>query len=48
MKLLARARILDISDPLNPSRIEAVSNPGFAYWHSAPFNNDGTKVILID
>jgi uncharacterized protein (DUF305 family) len=40
--------ILDISDPLNPTRIDAVSDDGFAYWHSATFNNDGTKVLFTD
>jgi len=40
--------LLDISDPMKPKRIDAVSDPGFAYWHSATFNNDGTKVIFTD
>ena len=40
--------IFDISDPLNPTRIDAVTDPGFAYWHSATFNNDGTKVLFTD
>jgi uncharacterized protein (DUF305 family) len=40
--------IFDISDPLSPKRIDAVTDPGFAYWHSATFNNDGTKVIFTD
>jgi hypothetical protein len=40
--------ILDISDPLNPERIDDVTDPGFAYWHSATFNNDGTKVLFTD
>ncbi|MDA8020482.1 MAG: DUF305 domain-containing protein [Thermoanaerobaculia bacterium] len=40
--------IFDISDPLKPQRIDAVVDPGFAYWHSATFNNDGTKVIFTD
>ena len=40
--------ILDISDPLNPKRIDDVSDEGFAYWHSATFNNDGTKVLFTD
>ncbi|MCP9222905.1 DUF305 domain-containing protein [Erythrobacter sp. LQ02-29] len=40
--------LLDISDPMKPRRIAAVSDPGFAYWHSATFNNDGTKVIFTD
>ncbi len=40
--------LLDISDPMNPKRIDAVFDKGFAYWHSATFNNDGTKVIFTD
>ena len=40
--------LLDISDPTNPVRIDDVVDPGFAYWHSATFNNDGTKVIFTD
>ena len=40
--------LLDISDPMNPKRIDAVSDEGFAYWHSATFNNDGTKVVFTD
>src|SRR5690606_22610965 len=34
--------IFDISDPLHPRRIDVVIDEGFAYWHSATFNNDGT------
>jgi len=40
--------LFDISDPLHPTRIDAVVDKGFAYWHSATFNNDGTKVIFTD
>jgi uncharacterized protein (DUF305 family) len=40
--------LMDISDPLNPKRIDAVFDKGFAYWHSATFNNDGTKVVFTD
>ena len=40
--------IFDISDPLNPKRMDAVTDKGFAYWHSATFNNDGTKVLFTD
>ena len=40
--------IFDISDPLEPKRIDAVVDEGFAYWHSATFNNDGTKVLFTD
>ena len=40
--------LLDITDPVNPKRLDAVIDPGFAYWHSATFNNDGSKVIFTD
>ena len=40
--------IFDIADPRRPKRIDVVSDPGFAYWHSATFNNDGTKVLFTD
>ena len=40
--------LLDITDPVNPVRIDEVADPNFAYWHSATFNNDGTKVIFTD
>ena len=40
--------LLDISDPMNPVRLDEVVDPSFAYWHSATFNNDGTKVIFTD
>lgn len=40
--------IFDITDPRHPKRIDAVTDTGFAYWHSATFNNDGTKVLFTD
>ena len=40
--------LFDISDPANPVRIEEVTDPNFAAWHSATFNNDGSKVIFTD
>lgn len=40
--------LFDISDPFNPTRIDVVTDTGFAYWHSATFNNDGTKVVFTD
>jgi hypothetical protein len=40
--------LMDISDPQNPKRLDAVVDKGFAYWHSATFNNDGTKVVFTD
>ena len=40
--------LFDITDPVNPVRIAEVTDQNFAYWHSATFNNDGTKVIFTD
>jgi hypothetical protein len=40
--------LLDISDPANPKRIAAVADSNFSYWHSATFNNDGTKLLFSD
>src|SRR6185503_16684659 len=40
--------LLDISDPVHPERLDAVADPNFAFWHSATFNNGGTKVIFTD
>ena len=40
--------LFDISDPYNPKRLDVVSDKGFAYWHSATFNNDGSKVLFTD
>jgi hypothetical protein len=40
--------LLDIRDPAHPRRIGAVSDPNFSFWHSASFNNDGTKVLFTD
>lgn len=40
--------LLDIRDPINPTRITAVADSNFSYWHSATFNNDGTKILFSD
>jgi hypothetical protein len=40
--------LLDIKDPKNPVRLDQAVDRNFAYWHSATFNNDGTKVIFTD
>jgi hypothetical protein len=40
--------LLNISDPVHPVRLDAVSDPNYAFWHSASFNNDGTKVVFTD
>ncbi|MGH7645098.1 MAG: LVIVD repeat-containing protein [Gemmatimonadales bacterium] len=40
--------LLDIRDVVNPRRIDAVADSNFAYWHSATFNNDGTRILFTD
>ena len=40
--------LLDISDPVKPVRLDSAVDKNFAYWHSATFNNDGTKVLFTD
>jgi hypothetical protein len=40
--------LLDIHDVANPKRIGAVADSNFSYWHSATFNNDGTKLLFSD
>ncbi len=40
--------LMDISNPEQPTRLDHVADKNFAYWHSATFNNEGTKVIFTD
>jgi hypothetical protein len=40
--------LLDIRDAAHPKRLAAVSDSNFSYWHSATFNNDGTKLLFSD
>ena len=40
--------LVDIKDPAHPVRLDAVSDSNFSYWHSATFNNDGTKLLFSD
>ena len=40
--------LLDISDPTNPVRIDQVADSNFSYWHSATFDNDGSKILFSD
>jgi hypothetical protein len=40
--------LIDISDPANPERIDAVADPIYAYWHGATFSNDGKTVVFTD
>ena len=40
--------LIDISDPAHPTRIDAVADPLYAYWHGATFSNDGKTVMFTD
>src|SRR5258705_13431924 len=40
--------LLDISDPSHPVRLSAAADSNFSYWHSATFNNDGSKILFSD
>jgi hypothetical protein len=40
--------LIDIRDPENPRRIDAVADPNYAYWHGATFTNDGKHVVFTD
>ncbi len=40
--------LLNIRDPLHPVRLQAVADSNFAFWHSATFSNDGSKLIFTD
>ena len=40
--------LIDIHDPANPRRVTSAADSNFSFWHSATFNNDGTKVLFTD
>ncbi|WP_336923496.1 LVIVD repeat-containing protein [Aquipuribacter sp. SD81] len=40
--------LLDITDAANPVRVADATDENFAYWHSATFNDAGTKVVFTD
>lgn len=40
--------LLDIKDPAHPVRVDAVADSNFAFWHSATFSNDASKLIYTD
>jgi len=40
--------LMDIRDPAHPRVIDSVTDPNFAFWHSATFNQAGTKVVFTD
>jgi len=40
--------LLDTSNVTKPKRLDDVADAAFAFWHSATFNNDGTKLLFSD
>jgi LVIVD repeat len=40
--------LLDIHDAAHPFRIDMAADSNMSFWHSATFNNDGTKVLFSD
>ncbi|MER5623744.1 hypothetical protein ABT061_22175 [Streptosporangium sp. NPDC002544] len=41
--------LMDISNPVDPKVTATVrDDENFAFWHSATFNNEGTKVVFTD
>jgi hypothetical protein len=40
--------LLDITDVVHPKRLDAVTDPNYAFWHSANFSNDGKTVLFTD
>jgi hypothetical protein len=40
--------LLDIHDAAHPFRIDMTGDANMSFWHSATFNNDGTKVLFSD
>jgi hypothetical protein len=40
--------LLDIKNPANPVRIAAAADSNMSFWHSATFNNNGTKILFSD
>ena len=40
--------LLDIRDAAHPVRLDFAADANMSFWHSATFNNDGTKVLFSD
>jgi hypothetical protein len=40
--------LLDIRDPVNPVRLDAVADPNVSYFAHALFSNDGNKIVFTD
>ena len=43
-----RDSLLGHSGSHQPRRLSAVADSNFAYWHSATFSNDGSKIMFTD
>jgi hypothetical protein len=40
--------LLDIRDAAHPQRLDFVADKNMSFWHSATFNNDGSKILFSD
>ncbi|HXD24186.1 MAG TPA: hypothetical protein VN613_12570, partial [Gemmatimonadaceae bacterium] len=40
--------LLDIRNTANPTRLAAVADSNFSFWHSATFSNDGKMILFSD
>ncbi len=40
--------LLDIRDTPHPTRLTAVADSNFSFWHSATFSNDGSMILFSD
>ena len=40
--------LMDITDPVHPKTLQAVTDSNFALWHSATFSNDASKLLFSD
>ncbi len=40
--------LIDIRNPVEPRVIDSVTDPNFAFYHSATFSNDASKVVFTD
>jgi hypothetical protein len=40
--------LLDIRDVANPKRIDQAADINMAFWHSATFSNDGSRILFSD
>jgi hypothetical protein len=40
--------LLDIRDTPHPTRLAAVADSNFSFWHSATFSNDGSMILFSD